>query len=226
MRRLQRSRARLCALAVTVATLACATTAMAAHHHYSERPTAAGTQLALAVVPVKSDFAKPASWVGGPVAGELIVDQYCNDYAPRYSDLVVTGKAISQFVAPGTFIRTWSMILATKQMVRLQWQRTVQAPHWFDCARLAYAQAKAPTRFISMRRLTLPKIAPYVSGTRTVMEATRADGKTMRVAVDTLQVARGRTEILQIVTSPLAAGPAQFQGEMAMLEKLIGRARV
>ena len=179
------------------------------------RTTPAGIAAALSVAPVKSDLGKPASWTGGFVTVKPATDAYCANYRPRYSDLVVTGLVTTQFIGHGLYVRSQSKVLRTKEMVRLHWQRTFRSPHWLACSAATEKRTQnAKSHFVSLRRLEIPQIAPYSSAFRVISDVTTTTGK-VRVALDTLQIARGRTEITLTASAPLALAPGLLPSEIA-----------
>jgi hypothetical protein len=209
-----------------VIALVTTTTATAAVDSFTVRTTPEGIAAALSVAPVKSDLGKPASWTGGFVTVKAVTDAYCANYRPRYSDLVVTGLVTTQFIGHGLYVRSQSKTLRTKAMVRLHWQRTVGSPHWLACsAATSKRNAGAKSHFVSLRRLEIPRIAPYSSAFRVISDVTTTTGK-VRVALDTLQIARGRTEITLTASAPLALAPGLLPSEIALGKVLISRARV
>jgi hypothetical protein len=110
-------------------------------------------------------------------------------------------------------------------MVRLHWQRTVRSPHWLACSVATYKRTgSAKSHFVSLRRLAIPRIAPYGSAFRVISDVTTTTGK-VRVAFDTLEIARGRTEITLTASAPLALAPGLLPSEIALAKVLISRAR-
>jgi hypothetical protein len=222
----RRLRSRVLGLAVaTLAVLVATATATAASDSFTLRVTPAGTAAAVAVTPVKADLGKASTWTGGFVDANLITDLPCANYRPRYSDLIVTGVATAQFIGHGLYVRSQSKILQTKQMVKLHWQRSIRSPQWFACSVQTYKKMGGSTHFVSLRRLTVPQFAPYSSAFRVVTDVTTGSGK-VRVALDTLEIARGRTEITLSASAPLAQAKGLLPSEIALGKVLISRARV
>jgi hypothetical protein len=208
-----------------VIALVTTTTATAAVDSFTVRTTPEGIAAALSVAPAKSDLGKPASWTGGFVTVKPATDAYCANYRPRYSDLVVTGLVTTQFIGHGLYVRSQSKTLQTKEMVRLHWQRTVRSPHWLACSVATYKRTEsAKSHFVSLRRLAIPRIAPYGSAFRVISDVTTTTGK-VRVAFDTLEIARGRTEITLTASAPLALAPGLLPSEILLAKVLISRAR-
>lgn len=214
------------ALAVAFATALVGTaTAAAAGDSFTVRTTPAGIAAALSVAPVKSDLGKPASWTGGFVTVKPATDAYCANYRPRYSDLVVTGLVTTQFIGHGLYVRSQSKVLRTKEMVRLHWQRSFLSSHWLACSAATEKRTQsAKSHFVSLRRLEIPRIATYGAAFRVISDVTTTTGK-VRVALDTLQIARGRTEITLTASAPLALAPGLLPSEIALAKVLISRAR-
>ena len=211
--------------AAIVIALVATTTATAAGDSFTVRTTPEGIAAALSVAPAKSDLGKPASWTGGFVTVKPATDAYCANYRPRYSDLVVTGLVTTQFIGHGLYVRSQSKTLQTKEMVRLHWQRTVRSPHWLACSVATYKRTEsAKSHFVSLRRLAIPQFAPYSSAFRVISDVTTTTGK-VRVALDKLEIARGRTEITLTASAPLALAPGLLPSEIALAKVLISRAR-
>ena len=212
--------------AAIVIALVATTTATAAGDSFTVRTTPEGIAAALSVAPAKSDLGKPASWTGGFVTVKPATDAYCANYRPRYSDLVVTGLVTTQFIGHGLYVRSQSKALQTKAMVRLHWQRTVRSPHWLACSVAAHKRTDdAKSHFVSLRRLAIPQIAPYSAAFRVISDVTTITGK-VRVAFDTLEIARGRTEITLTASAPRALAPGLLPSEISLAKVLISRARV
>jgi hypothetical protein len=208
-----------------VIALVTTTTATAAVDSFTVRTTPEGIAAALSVAPAKSDLGKPASWTGGFVTVKPATDAYCANYRPRYSDLVVTGLVTTQFIGHGVYVRSQSKTLQTKEMVRLHWQRTVRSPNWLACSAATYKRTDtAKSHFVSLRRLAIPQFAPYSSAFRVISDVTTTTGK-VRVALDTLEIARGRTEITLTASAPLALAPGLLPSEILLAKVLISRAR-
>ena len=70
----------------------------------------------------------------------------------------------------------------------------------------------------------IPQIARYSAAFRVISDVTTTTG-TVRVAFDTLEIARGRTEITLTASAPLALAPGLLPSEIALAKVLISRAR-
>jgi hypothetical protein len=209
-----------------VAALLAATSAGAAGNAFTVRTTPEGTAAALAVAPAKSDLGETAAWTGGFVTVKPATDAYCANYRPRYSDLVVTGVVTAQFIGHGIYVRSQSRILQTADMVRLHWRRSIRSPHRLACSQATFARTGGNVKatFVSARRLAVPQIAPYSSAFRVMSDVTNAAGTT-RVALVTLEIARGRTEITLTASAPMALAPGLLPSEIALGKVLMSRAR-
>jgi hypothetical protein len=210
--------------------VACASTvsgsAGAASESFTMRVTPAGTKAALAVTPSKADLGKASTWTGGFVTANPVTDRYCKNYRPRYSDLVVTGTTTVQYIGHGVYLRSQAKVLRTKDMVKLHWQRSLRSPNWFACTLASEKLMGGSSHFVSLRRLAIPgTIAPYSVAYRVISEVTTATGK-VRVALDTLEIASGRTEITLSASAPLAKASGLLPSELILGKALLGRATV
>jgi hypothetical protein len=212
--------------AVTVTTLIAAATVTAESDSFAMRVTPAGTKAAVAVTPSKADLGKASTWTGGFVTANVVTDRYCKNYRPRYSDLVITGTTTVQYIGHGVYLRSQARVLQTKDMVKLHWQRSLRSPNWFACTLASDKLMGGSSHFVSLRRLTVPgTIAPHSVAYRVVSDVVTTTGK-VRVALDTLEIARGRTEITLTASAPLARASGLLPSEIILGKALIGRAAV
>jgi hypothetical protein len=122
-------------------------------------------------------------------------------------------------------MHSFSEVYRTTKMLDLVWQRSAATPHYLGCARSLARRALTPDeRFVSFRRLRVPRIGTSSEGFRTVVEVKTADGP-VPIVIDTLRATRGRTQISLTTTIPLTSVPARWPHELFLLEKLVGRAR-
>jgi hypothetical protein len=213
--------------ALAVCSLTVSGSAGAASDSFTMRVTPAGTKAALAVTPSKADLGKASTWTGGFIDARLVTDRYCKNYRPRYSDLVVTGTTTVQYIGHGVYLRSQARVFRSKDMVKLHWQRSLRSPNWFGCTLATDKLMGGSSRFVSLQRLTIPgaAIAPYSVAYRVVSEVATATGK-VRVALDTLEIARGRTEITLTASAPLAQASGLLPSELILGKALLGRATV
>ena len=199
-------------------------TATAAGDSFTVRTTPAGIAAALSVAPVKSDLGKPASWTGGYVTVKPATDAYCANYRPRYSDLVVTGLVTTQFIGHGLYVRSQSKVLQTKEMVRLHWQRSFRSPNWLACSAATEKRTQMRSRISSPCGACDPAHRALQLGLPPHLGCDD-DDREVRVVLDTLQIARGRTEITLTASAPLALAPGLLPSEIVLAKVLISRAR-
>jgi hypothetical protein len=118
----------LCALAI--ATAAAASTSDDGKQQI--RLTSADNAAARHVVLREADFGGVTGWSGGAKKPDLSSSgPRCANFHPKYSDLVLTGIAESEFQNSGVYIDDEVQMLKTAPMVRLDWQRSVRAPACF-----------------------------------------------------------------------------------------------
>ena len=81
------------------------------------------------------------------------------------SDLVVTGAAGAYWKAE-TYVAEWSQatLLQTARMVRLDWERSVEAPGLTSCLRKLFTEGGYDPG--PMARVALPRIAQYATAFR------------------------------------------------------------
>ena len=65
----------------------------------------------------------------------------------------------------------------------------LQAPHCLECARASLTKAfsSSSTRFVSLKRMDMPKISPYTGAFRTVFDV-KTSKETVRMAFDIIYV--------------------------------------
>jgi hypothetical protein len=213
-----------CALAGTaIAALALTAAAVAGSDSYTLRTTSAGTGAARAATLRKSDLGSPRDWSGGAVKADISVMPSCPDFHPKHSDLVLTGAAAVSYVNAGITMRSDSEVFATPKMLRLDWLRTVRNPHFLACLR-AHARKTwtGKNRFVSLRPLIVPELMPGTAAFRLVLNVTRK-GRSLRVALDTIALARGTTEVALTTIMPLAGANTLFPNELVVFRALAGR---
>jgi hypothetical protein len=179
---------------------------------------------ARAVVVKRTDLGPVPGWKGGMTKAALTPVPSCPGYRPKQSDLVVTGLAESHFSHPGLDVRSVAQVLQTAQMVRLDWQRSL-APGVTSCLRSTLIkQLSANQKLTSFARVAFPQVASFTASFRALIDATTG-GKSVRVMIDFILAARGRSELTLTVTAP-AAGQATVSAAEARLARLaIGRVR-
>jgi hypothetical protein len=194
--------ATLCALVFTTAAVASTSNDGRQQVHL----TAADNAAARHVVLRKTDFGGVPGWSGGTKKPDLsATGPRCADFHPKYSDLVLSGVAESEFQNGGVYIDDEVQILKSAPMVKLDWQRSVLAPGLLPCLR-AYLAKSAPAnaKVRGIQKLAFPRVAPYTAAYRLVLDVTSA-GTTASMLLDLVLVGRGRTEITLTTVAPYGA---------------------
>jgi hypothetical protein len=76
-----------------------------------------------------------SGWQGGRVKPNVGSGLVCSGYAPKQSDLVLTGAAESAWHRTGLQVRSVAQVLKTRAMVARDWARTVTDPRALACLR-------------------------------------------------------------------------------------------
>jgi hypothetical protein len=188
--------------------------------------TTADQAKARTVVLHLADLGGSASgWSGGLTKPPPDTPLNCAGFDPKESDLVVTGEAASDFSHTGLEFDNDVELLQTKHMVQLDWQRSVDRPSLLPCLRHALSSSlPANERFLSMKRLILPKVGDESAGFRGLIQV-QTGGKKVKVLIDFLLLGVGRSEITLITTAPYAAASAVSGAEQHLEQVLAGRAQ-
>ncbi len=218
-------RAAVAALCMLVsATAAAASTSGDGKHqvHLTAADNAAARHVALR----QADFGGAAGWSGGTRKPDLSsTGPRCANFHPKYSDLVLTGVAETEFQNAGVYIDDEVQLLKTAPMVKLDWQRSVLAPGLLACLRTYLAKAApANAKVRGIQKLAFPRIAQYTAAFRLVLEVTAA-GTTASMLVDLLLVGRGRTEITLTTVAPYDARAPIKSAEVRLARLLASRIR-
>lgn len=166
--------------------------------------TPAGQALAKAEVLRRTDFTGSV-WSGGAKKPDLSQTATCSSYQPKQSDLVLIGAAETLWKAPPIMMDSTAEVLKTTAMVQRDWQRSIAAPQALSCMRQGFAHAfgpKAPLR--SFRRVAFPSVASYTRAFRGIADAHTPKG-TIRIELDLVALAWGRSEITLGITGPAAS---------------------
>jgi hypothetical protein len=139
----------------------------------------------------------PKGWTGGPVKPDLSPDPLrCPGYyAPKESDLVVTGAKESDFTFKnGQELDTYATVFQSRAMVETDWRRGKDVALFFRCLRAKWATLPAGkgSKIVSLTLLSLPRFGTHSLAYRVVFQDA-ASGQ--RVAVDSVNIARGRYEV-------------------------------
>ena len=188
------------------------------------RLTAADNAAARRVALSKADFGGAAGWSGGTKKPDLSsTGPRCANFHPKYSDLVLTGVAETEFQNSGVYIDDEVQLLRTAPMVKLDWQRSVLAPGLLACLR-TYLSKSAPAnaKVRGIQRLPFPRVAQYTAAFRLVLDVTAA-GTTASMLVDLLLLGRGRTEITLTTVAPYDARVPIKSAEERLARLLVSR---
>ncbi len=171
----------------------------------------------------RSDFGQGA-WAGGATKPDLSPEPTCANYHPKQHDLVLTGAASSKWSDNGLEIDTQAQILRSKEMVAADWRRTVLAPAAIPCLRthLVKSLGKGVT-YVGFRRVLFAPVATNSRAYVLLVDVKTTTGK-VRVALEIVLVARGRTEIAIISTAPNVAQKIVAQADTRLAQALVSRA--
>lgn len=181
-----------------------AVTGAALAENYQYRFTSADQTLAARILLNPSNV--PKGWTGGSVKPDLSPDPLrCPGYyAPKESDLVVTGAKETDFTYKNSQeLDTYSTVFQSPAMAETDWHRSNNVPSFFKCLRAKWATLPAGkgSKIISLALLSLPRFGTHSLAYRVVFETSASR---QRIAVDSVLIARGRyeVEIDQIAQSP------------------------
>jgi hypothetical protein len=188
--------------------------------------TAADNAAARHVVLRKADFGGAPGWRGGTKKPDLSsTGPRCANFHPKYSDLVLSGIAETEFQNGGLYIDDEVQILKSAPMVKLDWQRSVLAPGLLPCLRTYLAKgAPANAKVRGIHELAFPRVAQYTAAYRLVLDVTSA-GTTASMLLDLVLVGRGRTEITLTTVAPYAARVPIKAAEERLARLVVSRVR-
>jgi hypothetical protein len=207
-----------------MASLAWTAIATAGSDNYTMRMAPSGKAAARAVMLTQSDVG--AGWTGGLVKPDLSIGARCANYHPRLSDLVLNGAAKATYKQPGFGLSSAAQVLGTANMVRLDWQRSVASPHFIACMRTAAVKAAKHFKatVISLRPLAVPRMGDFSGGYRMVIDYAAKNGK-VRMVIDTVAFASGRTEMALTTTMPITGVATLVPNEAVLAKLMLARAR-
>jgi hypothetical protein len=212
-----------------VAVLVIAATAEAGGSAYHVHFTPAGQAAARVGVPTKADVG--AAWKGGRVKPDLSDDLRCPNYQPKTSDLEMTGAASVKFKQSGIELSGDAQVLRTAKMVRLDWQRSIGSANYLACVRASVTKlfgtgkGKLPGKINSVRWIPLPRVfgsSPAAAVRADFAVETKHNG-TVRLVVDVIGIARGKTEIALTTSMPFADVATMWPNELVMAKVVAGR---
>jgi hypothetical protein len=187
--------------------------------------TAADLAAARAAVLHRADLGTAGGWTGGARKPDLSSTMNCPAYAPRQSDLVVTGAAEADYHHAGLELQSDAQVMKTRTMVALDWRRTVTAPKAFSCVRTMLARSlPAGERLASFAKQPFPKLTPYTAAYRALVDVSAA-GQHALVVADIVLVGRSRTELSLSVEAPAAARSTLPAAELRLAKALLARVR-
>jgi hypothetical protein len=179
---------------------------------------AADQAAAKAVMITASDLG--AGWKGGALKYDLNQDIPC---AMKRSDLMLTGAARSEFKAQGALVISESNVLQSRAMVAADWQRSVGSDTFMACVGKAYTKQGGPnTRVVSFKKIAFPKLSQYTTRYRMLADYGEP-GASVRVLVDMIFLARGRTEISFVLSTPYADRAAADVVERRLAQTVVRR---
>jgi len=188
------------------------------------RFTAADQAAARAAVLRLTDLGS-SGWQGGRLKPDVGSGLTCRGYSPKQSDLVLTGAAETAWHRPGLQVRSVAQVLKTRAMVARDWARTVTDPRAVACLRGAVTKGLTSSeRLVSFRRLPFPRLAPFATAYRAIVEVS-AGGASARVLVDLVLVGRSRTELTLLLAAPAAAGASIAAADARLARTLLARVR-
>ena len=187
--------------------------------------TAADLAAARAAVLHLADLGTAGGWTGGPKKPDLSSTLNCAGYAPKQSDLVVTGAAEAVYHHAGLELQSDAQVMKTRAMVAHDWQRTVASPKAFACIRSMLAKSlPAGERLASFSRQPFPKLASYTAAYRALVDVSLS-GQHALVVADIVLVGRSRTELTLSVEAPAAARASLPTAEQRLARILLARVR-
>lgn len=186
--------------------------------------TKAGHRFAHRAVLRRADL--PGSgWAGKAKRPKLGTGTGCPGFNPKQADLVVVGGAETTWSRAGVVIDSEAQVLRTREMVRLDWKRTVTAAKVLGCLRLNVRKSlSASERLAWVARMPLPRIPALGRLYRTVVVVRTKTGRTP-VLIDVLLLGKGRTEITLTTTALYASRKTVTRQEARLARVLVRRAR-
>ena len=193
---------------------------------YQVRLTAAGNAAARAAVVARSDLGSSAAWTGVSKKPDLSSSSTCAGFDPKESDLVIVGAAETDWKHPGLEFDSVAEVLQAAKMVQLDWQRVMLSPKLLPCLRKTVPQGiGARGKLVAARELAVPQLATYAKAFEIVVDV-KSGSQTVRIMIDMLFVARGRTEITLTTAAAFAARSVVQPAEIRLARALVARARV
>jgi hypothetical protein len=204
--------------------LAASSLAVAGDGKEQVKLTAADQAAAKAVVLRRADLGSNG-WEGGPTKPDLSSGLSCPNFHPKVSDLVITGAGQANFHRSGLVLGNLVVILRTRRMVAVDWERSFLARGAIPCLRRTMSDALGSSgKLVSFEKLAFPHLTQRTVLYRAVISVT-AGGKAVRVITDLVFVAKSRTEITLNVAAPASGARAVSAAERRLARLLVTRAR-
>jgi hypothetical protein len=166
-----------------------------------------------------------SGWQGGRLKPDVGSGLVCRGYAPKQSDLVLTGAAETAWRRTALEVRSVAQVLKTRAMVARDWARTVTDPRAAACLRGAVTKGLTSSeRLVSFRKLAFPRLATFATAYRATIEVS-AQGTHARVLVDLVLVGRSRTELTLMFAAPASAGSSIAAADVRLARLLLARVR-
>jgi hypothetical protein len=173
----------------------------------------------------RADLGADGGWTGGTRKPDLSSTMKCAGYAPKQSDLVVTGAAEADYRNVGLQVQSAAEVMRTRAMVASDWRRTVTDPRAFTCLRTMLARTlPSGEKLVSFAHLTFPHVAQYAAAYRAVIGVSGA-GQNAQVVADIVVVGRSRTELTLSVEAPARARTGLVAAEARLAKLMLARAR-
>ena len=191
-------------------------------NHETIRLNAADQAAARAAVVKRTDLGVANVWRGGATKPDLSANPTCPNYHPDLSRFVVTGAAASDWRSGLNEIQSQTEVLETAPMVQKEWQLEIEAPGAIPCLRSVVKKefSTGGARFLSFERVSFPRIATHATA---FLLSARASG--IRVMVEIVLLAKGRTEIELELGGAYAARHAISSGVSSLARLLAQRVR-
>jgi hypothetical protein len=164
-----------------------------------------------------------AGWTGGPVKTQPLTPPDCPGFAPKESDLVVTGHADARYVFQqlGVELDQDVQVLESEDDVQNDFSRTI-SPGLGRC--LQYQLGKlAHVTDVSVTRMPFPPIGSVSAVFRAEITVRTSKGLG-RLVSDYVFFGSGRTEYEFTVIAPADSRDQLVRFELALAQKLLSRA--
>ncbi len=187
--------------------------------------TSADLAAARAAVLHRADLGTAGGWTGGARKPDLSSTMNCPGYAPKQSDLVLTGAAEADYHHAGLELQSDAQVMKTRAMVAADWSRTVTSPKAFACVRSMLAKSlPAGERLVSFKKQPFPRLTRYTTAYRALVDVSLS-GQHALVVADVVLVGRSRTELSLSVEAPAAARSTLPAAELRLARALLARVR-